>query len=50
MPGKTAQVWKALGIGRAIGEASFEEEEGFYFESDHSPIEKIPPLFPRIEV
>jgi methionyl-tRNA synthetase len=49
MPVKTAQVWKALGIGREIQEASFDEERRFYFEADHSPIEKIAPLFPRIE-
>jgi methionyl-tRNA synthetase len=50
MPTKTAQVWKALGIGREIGKASFDEERRFYFEADHSPIQKILPLFPRIEV
>lgn len=48
MPTKTAQVWKALGIGREIEKANFDEERAFYFEADHSPIQKIPPLFPRI--
>jgi len=50
MPSKTAQVWRALGIGRDIEKASFEDEKRFYVETDHSPIVKIPPLFPRIEV
>ncbi len=49
MPSKTAQVWKALGIGRQIEEARFGDEKLFYHESDPSPIRKIPPLFPRIE-
>jgi methionyl-tRNA synthetase len=49
MPSKTGQVWKALGIGRDIAKASFEDERHFYHEADHSPIQKIPPLFPRIE-
>jgi methionyl-tRNA synthetase len=48
MPTKTAQVWKAMGIGREIEKAVFDEERRFYFEADHSPIQKIPPLFPRI--
>jgi methionyl-tRNA synthetase len=50
MPSKTAQVWRALGIGRDIEKASFEDERHFYVEAGHSPIVKIPPLFPRIEV
>jgi methionyl-tRNA synthetase len=50
MPSKTSQVWKALGIGRDIEKAHFTDERHFYHEADHSPIQKIPPLFPRIEV
>jgi len=50
MPGKTAEVWKALGIGKAIGKASFEEEKCFYHAGDLAPIGKVAPIFPRIEV
>jgi len=50
MPGKTAEVWKALGIGKAIDKASFEEEKRFYHAGDLAPIGKVAPIFPRIEV
>lgn len=49
MPSKTAQAWKALGIGRDIEEVTFEEERQFYYADDLSSIQKVPPLFPRIE-
>jgi methionyl-tRNA synthetase len=49
MPGKTAQVWKALGIGKAIEKASFGEEKKFYHAGDLGTIEKVAPIFPRIE-
>ena len=38
MPTKTAEVWKALGIGKAIDKASFEEEKRFYHAGDLAPI------------
>lgn len=50
MPTKTAQVWKAIGIGRNIEQVDFTEELAFHYESDLAPIQKVPPLFPRIEV
>jgi methionyl-tRNA synthetase len=50
MPSKTAQVWRALGMGRDIEKASLERERVFYHAGDLSPIDKVPPLFPRREV
>ena len=50
MPSKTAAAWKALGIGRDIEKAAFDEEIAFYHAGDLSPIDKIAPLFPRREV
>jgi methionyl-tRNA synthetase len=48
MPTKTDEVWKAIGIGRPIGEASFEAEKSWYHASDLSLIQKVPPIFPRL--
>lgn len=49
MPTKTAQVWKALGMGSEIGKASFDAEKVFYHKGDLALIEKIPPIFPRLD-
>jgi methionyl-tRNA synthetase len=49
MPAKTAEVWKAIGIQRPIDEASFEVEKVFYHAGDLSVIQKVPPIFPRLE-
>ena len=50
MPQKTEEVWKAIGIGTPLGTASADQERGFYYSAQGlSSIEKIPPLFPRIE-
>jgi methionyl-tRNA synthetase len=48
MPAKTAQVWKALGLGTDIGKVAFDDEKRFYHAGDLGEIGKIPPLFPRI--
>jgi methionyl-tRNA synthetase len=50
MPTKTAQVWNAIGLRKEIGTVNFDREKVFYYEDDLSPIQKVPPLFPRIEV
>jgi methionyl-tRNA synthetase len=49
MPTKTAQIWKALGIGRDIEKSSFHEEKRFYHAGDLATIGKVPPVFPRLE-
>jgi methionyl-tRNA synthetase len=49
MPTKTARVWKVLGIGRDIEKASFGDEKRVYHTEDLTIIEKVAPLFPRIE-
>ncbi len=49
MPTKTGEVWKALGIGRDIEKASFGQEKGFYHAGDLAAIEKVAPIFPRLE-
>jgi methionyl-tRNA synthetase len=49
MPSKTAEAWKALGIGRDIARTAFDEEVRFYHTEDLAPIGKVPPLFPRRE-
>ncbi len=48
MPTKTAQVWKALGLGTDIGKVAFDDEKRIYHAGDLAEIGKIPPLFPRI--
>lgn len=50
MPTKSAVIWKALGIGKPIDKVSFDEEKTFYFRDDTGIIDKIKPVFPRIEV
>jgi methionyl-tRNA synthetase len=49
MPVKSQLIWKALGMGKQIETSSLEEEMRFYTPSDIAPIDKIPPIFPRIE-
>jgi methionyl-tRNA synthetase len=49
MPTKSQDIWKALGLGRRIEDSTFEEEMRFYTPSDTAPIDKIAPIFPRIE-
>jgi methionyl-tRNA synthetase len=49
MPKKSNLVWKALGIGRSIENISFDNEKEFYCPEDLSLIDKIAPLFPRLE-
>jgi methionyl-tRNA synthetase len=48
MPQKTEEIWKAIGIGTPISEASMDRERAFYHADGLAPIEKVPPLFPRI--
>jgi len=49
MPTKSQEIWKALGIGRQIEDANWDEEMRFYTPMDAAPIDKIAPVFPRIE-
>lgn len=49
MPVKSQEIWVALGIGRKIEEVSFEDEKIFYFSEDIGYMDKIKPIFPRIE-
>ena len=49
MPTKSQAIWKALGIGKQIETANWDEEMRFYTPSDTAPIDKIAPVFPRIE-
>jgi methionyl-tRNA synthetase len=49
MPVKSNLIWKALGLGKAIETSSFDEEKVFYRPHDIGPIDKIAPVFPRIE-
>ncbi len=49
MPQKSNLIWKALGIGKLIENAFFDDETVFYCPDDISPIDKIAPIFPRIE-
>ena len=49
MPQKSNLIWKALGIGKSIENVLFDDETVFYCPDDISPIDKIAPIFPRIE-
>jgi len=49
MPQKSEEIWNALGIGKPIEKILFENEKMFYFADDLSHIDKINPIFPRIE-
>jgi methionyl-tRNA synthetase len=49
MPTKTGEIWRALGIQRPIESANLDDERGFQLPHDPAPIDKVPPIFPRIE-
>jgi methionyl-tRNA synthetase len=49
MPTKSEAIWNALGIGKPIEKILFENEKVFYFTDDLGTIDKIKPIFPRIE-
>jgi methionyl-tRNA synthetase len=49
MPEKTAIIWNALGKRDAIVSATFQNEKVFYHSEELAAIEKIPPIFPRLE-
>ncbi len=49
MPTKTQAAWNAIGLSRSIDEAIFEQEMRFYLPDDVAAIDKVPPIFPRIE-
>jgi methionyl-tRNA synthetase len=49
MPEKSQQIWKAIGISRSIEKTSFDNEKQFYLPDDIATIDKIAPVFPRIE-
>lgn len=50
MPQKSQSIWNAIGIKRDIEKAYIEDERDFYYTADISEINKISPIFPRIEV
>lgn len=49
MPEKSNLVWKALGIGKSIETVLFDEEKEFCCPDGLGTIDKIAPLFPRLE-
>ena len=49
MPAKSNLVWKALGIGKTIESCRFDDEKVFYCPDDIGTIDKIAPVFPRLE-
>jgi len=49
MPEKSNLAWKALGIGKSIETADFDREKVFYRSDETGTIDKIAPIFPRIE-
>ena len=49
MPEKSNLIWKALGIGKSIETVRFDDERNFYRSDDTGLIDKIAPIFPRIE-
>jgi len=49
MPTKSGEIWNAIGIGKPIAEARFDDEKVFYLADDLGYIDKIKPIFPRIE-
>lgn len=49
MPVKSEAIWNALGIGKPIEKVLFDNEKVFYFMDDLGTIDKIKPIFPRIE-
>jgi len=49
MPQKSEAIRKALGVGTSFEETLFDNEKQFYHPGDISRIDKIAPIFPRIE-
>jgi methionyl-tRNA synthetase len=49
MPEKSKAIWRALGMGKPLEKVLFEREMEFYLEDGLAPIDKISPIFPRIE-
>lgn len=49
MPAKSEAIWNALGMGKPLAKVLFENEKVFYFTDDLATIDKIKPIFPRIE-
>jgi methionyl-tRNA synthetase len=49
MPLKAAALRRALGIGRPLTDGAFDGERRFYLPADVGTIDKMAPLFPRIE-
>ena len=49
MPQKSEVIRKALGVGTSFQEVLFDNEKQFYHPDDISRIDKIAPIFPRIE-
>ena len=47
---KSEAIWNALGLGKPIEKVLFDNEKVFYFANDLGTIDKIKPIFPRIEV
>ncbi len=50
MPSKSKAIWAAIGMRTPLEGVAFREEKEFYLPSDLAPIDKISPIFPRIEV
>jgi len=49
MPAKSEEIWNAVGIGKPIAKVRFDDEKVFYLADDLGYIDKIKPIFPRIE-
>ncbi|OPX94625.1 MAG: Methionine--tRNA ligase [Syntrophorhabdus sp. PtaU1.Bin002] len=49
MPTKSEEIWNAIGIGKPIAKVRFDDEKVFYLADDLGYIDKIKPIFPRIE-
>ncbi len=50
MPTKSGVIWNALGMDQPMEKLSFDDEKTFYFTENMGIIDKIKPVFPRIEV
>ncbi len=50
MPERSQQIWASLGIGKPLERARFDDERRFFLPDDIATIDKIAPIFPRIEV
>jgi methionyl-tRNA synthetase len=49
MPEKTGIIWNALGKPDTVESVTFENERVFYHSDELAVIEKVPPIFPRVE-